>query len=64
MWYIYINFSDLNEEAQAHLIECAKARVDKDELEADCKENWRNYDEILSDRADSELRNLDIVFNI
>lgn len=64
MWYVYLNFNDLNEDAKETLLEVAKDNIDKWELKEECKENWRDYEEILLSRAESELYNLDIVFNI
>lgn len=64
MWYVYLNFNDLNEDAKETLIEVAKNNIDKWELKEECKENWRDYEETLLLRAESELYNLDIVFNI
>lgn len=63
MWYVYLNFNDLNEDAKETLLEVAKDNIDKWELKEECKENWRDYEKILLSRAESELYNLDIVFN-
>lgn len=64
MGYVYINFSNLNEESQNELMEVAKSRIDKEELEKECEENWWNFEQVLNERAEKELYNLDIVFNI
>lgn len=64
MWYIHLNFNDLNEDAKEALLEVAKKNIDKWELKEECFENWRDYEETLLSRAESELYNLDIVFNI
>ena len=64
MWYIYLNRNDLNEDAKETLLKVAKKNIDKWELKEECKENWRDYEETLLSRAESELYHLDIVFNI
>lgn len=64
MKIVYLNFNDLNEDAKEELLEVAKGNIDKWELKEECKENWRDYEETLLSRAESELYHLDIVFNI
>ena len=64
MWYIYLNFNDLNDEAQEDLMNCARDEIDKEELAKECLDNWRSFDQILHERASSKLHTLDIVFNI
>ena len=64
MGYIYLNFKDLNDEAQENLMNCARDGIDKEALAVECLENWRDFDTILFERAESKLHSLDIVFNI
>lgn len=64
----YLNFSDLNEETQARLIQEAiddlEERDGKEELEQEAKEMNIDYDTFIEERAERHIYNFDYVFNI
>ena len=61
---IYLNFSDLTEEAREEIISIAKNNV----LESDKEDIIEEYGEdmletIVSERAERELNNINFIFN-
>lgn len=63
--FIYINFSDLNENTQYELLEIAKEIVEKEQGKQILEEYPKSmYDQILWEKAESELYSLNVVFNI
>lgn len=63
--YIYINFSDLNENTQNELFEIAKENVEKEQGKEILEEYPKSmYDQILWEKAERELYSLNVVFNI
>jgi len=62
---IYLNFTDLNEEAKDHLMELARERLDIEELkEQAILQGVSNFDQFVDEKAEIELSNADYIFNI
>jgi hypothetical protein len=62
---IYINFTDLSEETQQEIMEIARQNVieeDEDEI----RENYDDdmFEQIVSERAEREIYNINYVFNV
>lgn len=66
--YYYLNFSDLNEEAQSQLLQDARDDLIEEYGEDVLKEEANNmnisYDTLLTERAESHMYSFDFVFNI
>lgn len=64
----YLNFSDLNEDAQTRLIQDAiddlEERDGREELEREAKEMSIDYDTFIEERAERHIYNFDYVFNV
>lgn len=61
---IYLNFTDLNEDAQQELMEAAREDMNTEELKEEAKlMNW-DYETVLSEKASQHLYSYDYVFNI
>lgn len=64
MGYIYINFGDLTPEKQNELTDCARDRLDMDELRQEAEDMNYDFDVLVQERTDRELYSLDCEFNI
>ena len=61
---IYLNFSDLTEEAREEIMSIAKSNVletDKDDIVEEYGEDM--LETIVSERAERELNNINFIFN-
>ena len=64
---IYINYNNLDDETQNHLLSLSKKDVErkfKKDLKAYAKEHHLNYDDILEEEAIKNLYSYQYVFNI
>lgn len=56
MSFIYLNYWDLNEEARENLCELAMQEIDIKEVKKECRENARDYDEVIINRVERKLQ--------
>ena len=56
MSFIYLNYWDLNEEARENLCELAMQEIDIKEEKKECRENARDYDEVIINRVERKLQ--------
>ena len=64
---IYLNFTDLNEEAQQRLLSMSKREIEEDYgeyLKIFAHEHNLDYDTLLYEKAERNLQNYNFVFNI
>lgn len=64
---IYLNYSNLDAETQARLLENSKEDIESkfgDKLKAYAKEHYVNYEQMLEEEAQRNLYNYTYVFNI
>jgi len=64
---IYLNYTNLDEETQARLLENSKDDIEsefRDKLKAYAKVHYINYEQILEEEALRNLYNYTYVFNI
>jgi hypothetical protein len=64
---IYLNYTDLNEEAQERLLQNSKRDVEQrfgDDIKAYAKAHHTNYDTMLEEEAIRNLYSYQFVFNI
>ena len=64
---IYLNYSNLDEETQARLLENSKEDIENkfgDKLKAYAKEHYINYEQMLEEEAQRNPSSYKYVFNI
>ena len=64
---VYLNFTNLNEEAQNRLLEASKKDVERkfgDDIRKYAKENYTNLETILEEEAMRNLYSYTFIFNI
>jgi len=64
---VYLNFSDLNEEAQHRLLENSKKDVERkfgDDIRKYVQKNYTSFEKMIEEEAQRNLYNYTYVFNI